>query len=102
MPEDQDAPVQIFMSYARRDNVQPPGAPEAKGYVTTLHEYLDFAFDHHGYPNPSIWRDTRNVEDGQQFDPLIKEAIDNSSLFLVVLSRNWALSAFLSQRARTF
>jgi hypothetical protein len=81
-------PAQIFVSYARADNASPPDAPEAKGFVTFLQEQLQYEFQQLGQPVPRIWRD-RRVDPGDQFEPLIEDALKDSSLLLVVLSRNW-------------
>jgi hypothetical protein len=87
--QNQDKQIQIFISYASDDDAIPPDAPGAKGFVTALHAYLEYAFQYHGYPRPSVWRGTRNVENGEELDPVVKEAIDASSLLLIILSRNW-------------
>ena len=83
------APVQIFLSYARLDDEPPPDVAEAKGFVTYLHEQLRYELQVLGQPQPKIWRDVRHVESGDQFDPVIGEALMDSSLLLIVLSRNW-------------
>lgn len=81
---------QIFISYARDDDAQPPNVPEAKGFVTFLHDMLHFEFTQLGHPRPKIWRDTTGgVDLGQQFEPVIDKAIAASSILLVVMSRNW-------------
>ena len=82
------APVQIFLSYARLDDEPPPDV-DAKGFVTYLHEQLRYELQVLGQPQPKIWRDVRHVESGDQFDPVIGEALMDSSLLLIVLSRNW-------------
>ena len=81
--------VQIFVSYARDDDLPPPGRDELNGFVTYLDEQLRFALTDLGQPRPHLWRDTRNVERGNQFEPRIEAAIEASALFMVVLSRNW-------------
>jgi hypothetical protein len=83
--------TQIFISYARDDDAAPPdlNRGEAKGFVTSLHEQLLYEFQELGQPRPKIWRDTRGIDPGDQFEPLLDEAIAASSLLLVVLSRNW-------------
>src|SRR5438445_11187569 len=83
--------TQIFISYARDDDAAPPdlSREEAKGFVTSLHEQLLYEFQELGQPRPKIWRDTRGINPGDQFEPLIDEAIAASSLLVVVLSRNW-------------
>jgi len=83
-----DEPVRIFMSYARKDDCAPPERPDAPGFVTSLHRQLEFEFTKLGPPSPQIWWDDA-VEDGELFNPKIQAAIEQSSLFLVVLSRNW-------------
>jgi hypothetical protein len=97
--KNQDKQIQIFISYAREDNAIPPDAPGAKGFVTALHAYLEYAFQHHGYPRPIVWWDTRNVEDG---DPIVKEAIDASSLLLIILSRNWTHQLYCRRQLEFF
>ena len=89
MSKNQDRQIQIFISYALDDDAIPPDAPGAKGFVTSLHAYLEYAFQYHGYPRPTVWRGTKNVQDGEELNALVKEAIDASSLLLIVLSRNW-------------
>jgi len=83
--------TQIFVSYARDDDAAPPdlNRGEAKGFVTSLHEQLLYEFQELGQPRPKLWRDTRGISPGDQFEPLIDEAIAASCLLLVVLSRNW-------------
>jgi hypothetical protein len=85
------SPVQIFISYARDDDALPPNAVELqdKGFVTALHEQLEYVFKDIGSPRPVLWRDRRAIEPADQFDPLIRDAIEASSILLVVLSPNW-------------
>jgi len=99
MPE---SPVQIFISYAWRDNQPPPEDPHAKGFVTALHEQLDYQFSKLGPPEPAIWWDQTHVERGDQFDPLIKKAIDQSSMFVVVLSRRWPTRSYCLKELELF
>ena len=81
--------VQVFISYARDDDTTPPGRDQAKGFVSYLDEWLRALLTDLGQPRPSLWRDTRNVDRGDQFEPEIEAAIEASSLFMAVLSRNW-------------
>ncbi len=80
---------QIFISYARDDNESPPDDPDAKGFVTYLHDQLRFELKQLGHPRPELWRDAKRIERGDQFEPDLKEALARASLLLVVLSRNW-------------
>lgn len=67
--------VQIFLSYARTDDRLPPNMQDGKGFVTCLLEQIYFEFQQLGAPWPTIWRDTRNLEVGDVFDPVIDDAI---------------------------
>lgn len=97
-----DQPVQIFMSYARADNVPPPDDANSKGFVTALDDWLRYSFQTSGDRISRIWRDVRKVEDGDQFDRKIGDAINESALLLVVLSPNWMLSDFCRQELAAF
>ena len=94
--------VQIFISYARNDDVRPPDDREAKGFVTALKENLDYELVRLGEPRPELWLDLPNVDDADQFDPTIQQAIDNSSLFVVVLSRNWLHRPYCRKELQAF
>jgi hypothetical protein len=96
--------TQIFISYARDDDAAPPDLSrgEAKGFVTSLHEQLLYELQELGQPRPKIWRDTRGISPGDQFEPLIDEAINTSSLLLVVLSRNWLTRPYCLRELESF
>lgn len=79
----------IFISYARDDDEPPPGQPDAQGFVTHLHNQLLYELKQLGQPRPHLWRDTKRIERGMQFEPELEEALAGSCLLLVVLSRNW-------------
>jgi hypothetical protein len=81
-------PFQIFVSYARNDDL-PPLDGEGKGFITTLLKHLEFYFTSFGEPTPTIWRDNRAIARSDQFDPIIEKAVQDSELLLVVLSNNW-------------
>lgn len=97
-----DQPVQIFMSYARADNLPPPDDANGKGFVTALEDWLRYLFVNNGDRASRVWRDSRKVEDGDQFDRKIGDAINESALLLVVLSPNWMLSKFCQQELVAF
>ncbi len=82
-------PVQIFISYAWSDNTSPPDLPNAKGFVTFLHQQLAYELRSFGEPMPHLWRDTKHVERGNQFDPIIDSELKSSAVLVVVLSRIW-------------
>ena len=82
--------AQIFVSYARDDDATPPDLAAAKGFVSYLNEQLRYEFTtNYGQPRPTIWQDRRHIDRGEQFDPVIAAALAESSLLVVVLSRNW-------------
>jgi len=95
-------PVQIFMSYARDDDEAPPDDRTAKGFVTSLHDQLCYEFRQLGQPSPVLWRDTRNVDRGDQFEPMIEEAIAGSSFLVVMLSRNWLVRPWCRRELESF
>jgi hypothetical protein len=80
--------VQIFISYARLDDVG-SGKSRATGFVTALHEEIESIQKRQGFPDPYVWRDKQQIEKADYFDPVIEDAIENSELLVVVLSRNW-------------
>jgi hypothetical protein len=95
-------PVQIFMSYAWKDNTVPPGDPSAKkGFAAALAGQIEYWFDL-ANPKPKLWWDRDNVDDAQQFRSSIKQAIDQSSFFLIVLSDHWLGSQFCQKELQLF
>lgn len=94
--------VQIFLSYARKDDLLPPHLSAGKGFVTCLREQLLFEFGQIGAPEPVIWRDKHRIEDGDQFDPILKEGIQSSNILLVVLSPNWMSRPWCRQELDLF
>src|SRR3954454_22164567 len=79
----------VFISYAREDNRRPPDNPGAKGFVSFLHDRLGYELGQLGSPCPELWLDTKEIERGRRFEPLLSEGLAEASLLLVVLSRNW-------------
>ena len=92
----------IFISYARDDDLPPPDKPDKKGFVTFLDEAVRFEFKDLGPERPKIWRDTRRIADGAQFTPEIEDGLKNASLLLVVLSPNWMHSSWCNRELETF
>jgi hypothetical protein len=81
---------QVFISYARNDDLAPPGASDGRaGFVTELDGYLRLVFRSLGPPQPTLWRDKRAIEPSDQFDPLIEREVAASAALLVILSNNW-------------
>jgi hypothetical protein len=79
----------IFISYAREDDEPPPHVPEAKGFVTHLHDQLRYELTQIGGDRPVLWRDTKRIERGDRFEHHLDDALTKASLLLVILSRNW-------------
>jgi TIR domain len=94
-------PFQIFVSYARNDDL-PPLDGDGKGFVTTLLKHLEFHFTCFGEPTPVIWRDKRAIARSEQFDPIIDTGIRDSALLLVVLSNNWVHREFCRRELELF
>jgi TIR domain len=98
----QPQPVQIFMSYAWKDNTLPPDDPSAeKGFATLLWEQIDYEFEASD-PKPLLWQDRNKIDDGQQFNPIIEQEIARSSLFLAVLSNHWLASEYCQRELKLF
>ncbi len=91
--------VQIFISYATNDNVarvlggNNADAPKTKGFVDFLHEQLLVELRDQGYPDAKIWRDP-NIGASDPFGPIIREAIAESAILVVIMSRNWLRSDY--------
>jgi hypothetical protein len=95
-------PAQVFISYARIDNVSPPDDAKAQGFVTFLKGQLLFEFDRLGYPVPELWMDLEEIESAQQFANRIPDALAASSLLVVVTSRNWLARSWCLKEFETF
>ena len=95
--------LQIFLSYARADHELPPNRKGGKGFVSCLVEQLHYEFKQRGVLHDlEVWRDTRKVAPGDQFDHIIEEAIRQSNLFVAVLSPNWMESDFCKNELESF
>jgi hypothetical protein len=91
-PRDESEPIQIYISYARADDELPPEAPDRAGFVTSLRDQLLFEFNRLGHPRPKIWKGPSSTLNTVGFTPEIRQALAESSLLLVILSRNWLSS----------
>jgi hypothetical protein len=92
----------IFISYARDDDVSPPDRPDKKGFVTFLDESVRYEFRDLGPNRPKIWRDIRRISDGDQFTPELENALKEASILVVVLSPNWMASKWCNRELETF
>lgn len=94
--------VQVFMSYARVDDELPKSPSAGGGFVTRLFQDVHYQLRQSGDLDTEIWRDTRNIAPSDQFDKVIRDAIDASSLLLVVLSPNWMNSPYCKLELEQF
>jgi hypothetical protein len=92
----------IFISYARDDDVSPPDRPDRKGFVTFLDESVQYEFRDLGPDRPKIWRDVKRISDGDQFTPEIETALKEASFLVVVLSPNWMASHWCNRELESF
>lgn len=92
----------IFISYARDDDLPSPDRPDRKGFVTFLDDAVRYDFKELGPERPKIWRNTKRIADGDQFTPEIEEALKDASFLLVVLSPNWMASHWCRRELDTF
>ena len=80
----------------------PPSDPSAEaGFVSALAEQIHYEFDT-SESKPALWWDRDKIDEAQQFDPLIEEAINRSSLFLIVLSSHWIDSEYCKLELELF
>ena len=96
------AVADVFISYARDDDVPPPDRPDRKGFVTFLDESIQYEFRDLGPDRPKIWRDIKRISDGDQFSPELEKALKEASTLLVVLSPNWMASEWCNRELETF
>ena len=79
--------VDIFISYARDDDLPSPAKPDGKGFVTFLDDAVRYEFKELGPQRPKIWRDTKRIADGDQFSPEIEEALKRASWLQILRSK---------------
>jgi hypothetical protein len=95
-------PSDIFISYARKDDQAAKEVIGSKGMVTALHDRLLASFDSLGAPQPTIFRDVKQIDSAQQFEPRLGEALRGAEVMVVVLSRNWLISEWCRRELDTF
>jgi hypothetical protein len=97
--------TQIFLSYARDDDLLPPNLPsgkQASGFITALHNQLLYEFCNLGGGRPELWRDIHGIDRADQFANVIETQIEQSDLLLVVLSRNWIKREWCQRELEAF
>jgi TIR domain len=93
---------QVYISYARDDDVSPPGTPGARGFVSCLQEQLSFELKEAGASDIKMWRDMNEIAFAHELVPVVRDAISRSSMLLVILSRSWLHSPYAQQELRMF
>jgi len=88
---------QAFFSYAHADAEIDPGLFEA--FSTELEKRASALLAN---GDIHIWRDTKKIRTGQQWDARIEEAVRNSQLLIVMLSPNWLQSDYCRKEYRIF
>ena len=81
--------TQIFVSYARDDNAAPPDDASAKGFVEWLYGQIQWRLSQFPEPRTKVWRDTRQIDPGEQFTTELEDALAASGILVVVLSPIW-------------
>ncbi|HET7813934.1 MAG TPA: toll/interleukin-1 receptor domain-containing protein [Candidatus Baltobacteraceae bacterium] len=64
--------------------------------------HVEYHFKAFGPPKPFVWRDKRNIQRSEQFDPIIADAVAKSDVFLAVLSNNWEHSDYCRKELEAF
>jgi hypothetical protein len=94
-----DLSFQIFLSYARLDNIVPVGSGAQYGFISLLRANLAQKLALHGV---TIWRDKEGIADGEQFTPKIAGAIAESQMMLLVLTPAFLKSEFCRAEVEAF
>ncbi|MDA9508447.1 hypothetical protein XI09_28165 [Bradyrhizobium sp. CCBAU 11386] len=98
-----DKRVQFFMSYAWNDNRLPPGEhPDKQPFVATLAGQIEWHFNDAKPNSPLLWWDRDNIDDGTQFRPAIRAAIEASAFLVIVLSEHWLASEYCQLELQLF
>jgi TIR domain/CobQ/CobB/MinD/ParA nucleotide binding domain len=84
--------VEIFVSYRTLDDVPPPGVPHQRGFVSYLVRQLRWELAQMGLPFAVLWKDRARIEAGDTWSDAVVRAIDDSQLFIVVVSKNYVTS----------
>lgn len=100
-----DASLQhdLFLSYARVDNANAAN-DQSRGWVSQFHRHLEIALSKKiGRLNViRIWRDTREIQGNQLFDRTIQDAVQQSGLFVALMSNGYLESEYCLQELRWF
>lgn len=78
---------EIFISYRRLDNQSLD--PKGKGLVRALHDHLVAKIEQLGDPDFGPWHDVVKIDNSDQHEPALTEALQKAQFMLVVCSRNW-------------
>jgi hypothetical protein len=92
---------QVFISYARKDNAPLLGAVVPDGFISRMRKDLVAELTRQG-SSVQLWRDTRNIGESDQFEPILEEALDASQALVVVFSANWSESDYCNAELARF
>ncbi|MBK3666472.1 hypothetical protein JJE66_35330 [Bradyrhizobium diazoefficiens] len=94
--------VTAFLSYAIKDNRSAPGDTAGKGgFVKALVDSVEYHFDSDP-TGPLLWCDFDHIDNTEQFEAPIVDAIGRSSYFVIVLSHHWIDSPYCRKELDLF
>jgi hypothetical protein len=82
--------------------VVPVGSGAEYGFISLLRVNLSQKLIPFVSPSVTVWRDKEDIDEGEQFTPKIREAINNSQLMVVVLTDAWLASSYCQDELATF
>ncbi len=96
------APLKVFISYAHNDDLPALDDKRRPGFVSRLWLCLEYHFKNQGPPTPDIWRDDTGIRASDDFDEVLRGAIKDSDLLVVVLSNNWLSRPYCNKELELF
>lgn len=92
-------PHDVFISYARRDDRTPNGAP---GWVSTFRDRLANLLSRRLGRDVDIWRDVDAIDNNQRFTETIRRGIESSAVLIALISRSSLASTYCKQERAAF
>ena len=89
-------PWDLFISYSHVDNA------ESEKWVEAFETRLQKRLDESTGKEIRIWRDARALGPGAVLDPAVMHAVQNSAIFLMILSRSWSASDWCPREYEVF
>lgn len=91
----------VMISYAWRDN-QPPPLTKQEGWVSGLHEGLEFWLKQVMPRPPKIWRDKNRMPGNKVFAEELDEVVRKCAVLLAVLSEPYLASEWCERERKNF